>query len=76
VPGNGKLKVTTSAPTTRVPKKEGANNIKYLKCVCTLANSTVTSSKITTQSTTEKPGRGKLKVNATTIAPKKEGKKS
>jgi len=35
--------------------------------------STVPSSKIKTQSTTDKPGKGKVKVDATTPAPKKEG---
>jgi hypothetical protein len=68
-------KLKTSAPTTSAPKKEGAYNINNLKCSCTIANSTVTSSK-TIQSTTEKPGKGKLKVNATTTAPKKQGKKN
>jgi hypothetical protein len=60
-----------------VPKKGGAFIFKCIKN----ANahfwliSTVTSSKITTQSTTVKPGKGKLSVNATTTAPKKEGGK-
>ena len=38
-------------------------------------NLTVTKSKTSTQSTTEKPGKGKLKVNTTVIAPKKEGER-
>jgi hypothetical protein len=34
------------------------------------------SAKTATQSTTEKPGKGKLKVNATTVAPKKESEQN
>jgi len=34
-PGKGKIKTSTPAPTTSVPKKGGAYIIKYLKSECT-----------------------------------------
>jgi hypothetical protein len=55
-------------------KKRRCKQDSTFKIVLQIFNfRTVKSSKTTTQSTTEKPGKGRVKVNATTPAPKKEG---
>jgi hypothetical protein len=67
------LKANVTATTTIAPKKDGTHKKKFDRSIFKFASLIVTSSKTTTHSTTEKPGKGKLKANATTIAPKKEG---